>query len=191
MSIGTGSDSGSGKDRYAALATLLREQRRALGLSRKDVCELTGLSYPYVSQLEGGYRAPSLATARKLADALHLDVEQIVVVADDTAQSLPAAPRAYANPRYARSATIEALAAGPFQPETMTGALPAADAGLRTSSARRTGTDAAVADAAARLIGLPAGRRLDALAEVQRQVVDSVVEAERGARPPGRGRPVR
>ncbi|GAA4287953.1 helix-turn-helix transcriptional regulator [Georgenia daeguensis] len=76
--MGIGRDSASEKDRYAGLARLLRDRRTELGLSRRDVVARTQLSYPYVSQLEGGYRAPSLSSARKLADALHLQVEDIV-----------------------------------------------------------------------------------------------------------------
>ena len=68
----------SSKDRYPGLARLLRGRREELGLSRRDVVTRTQLSYPYVSQLEGGYRAPSLGSARKLADALHLPVEEVV-----------------------------------------------------------------------------------------------------------------
>ena len=72
------SDSRSSKDRYPGLARLLRGRREELGLSRRDVVTRTQLSYPYVSQLEGGYRTPSLGSARKLADALHLPVEELV-----------------------------------------------------------------------------------------------------------------
>lgn len=182
MSIGTGSDSGSGKDRYADLAALLRDRRTALGLSRKEVCELTGLSYPYVSQLEGGYRAPSLATARKLAEALRLDVERIVVLADDAAPAAPRIPtgRSYANPAYAgarREFFASSSMIDAFAPELMSA--PPADAqSARRATARRSrrrGTDEVVADAAALLTGLPADERLDALAAVQQQVIDSVI----------------
>ena len=36
----------------------IRERRQELGLRRRDLVELTGLSYPYVSQIETGYRSP-------------------------------------------------------------------------------------------------------------------------------------
>lgn len=89
-----GGDSRSGKDRYSGLARLLRGRREELGLSRRDVVTRTKLSYPYVSQLEGGYRAPSLGSARKLADALHLPVEEVVRAAggDLTRSPEPSAP---------------------------------------------------------------------------------------------------
>lgn len=69
------------KDRYAELARLLRDRRRQLGLTRRELIEATGLSYPYVAQLEGGYRAPSLATAGKLAEALGLTADRIAEAA--------------------------------------------------------------------------------------------------------------
>ena len=46
------------------------ERRERLGMSRRDLAEATGLSYPYISQLETGYRQPSPAAIQKLADAL-------------------------------------------------------------------------------------------------------------------------
>lgn len=98
------------KDRYAGLATLLRSRREALGISRRDLAAATGLSYPYIAQLEGGYRAPSVTTARRLADALRLPVEEIVHATGAAAATAPA-PAAYllvkredawlANPAYA------------------------------------------------------------------------------------------
>jgi len=102
--MGIDRDSASAKDRYAELARVLRGRRTELGLSRRDVVARTQLSYPYVSQLEGGYRAPSLSSARKLADALHLHVEDIVRAAGgDLPESLtrpPGAPRPAAGTQF-------------------------------------------------------------------------------------------
>lgn len=121
MSIGTeGAGGGTGKDRYAELAALLRARREELGLSRRALAETTGLSYPYIAQLEGGYRAPSVSSARRLADALRLPVEDIVHAADETSPSSPpaldSAERAWMpNPSYALS--IDRGPAGPAVPE--------------------------------------------------------------------------
>ncbi|PFG39574.1 helix-turn-helix protein [Georgenia soli] len=95
-----GGDSRNSKDRYSGLARLLRGRREELGLSRRDVVTRTKLSYPYVSQLEGGYRAPSLGSARKLADALHLPVEEVVRAAggDLTGSPEPSTPARRAAP---------------------------------------------------------------------------------------------
>lgn len=166
MSIERGSD----KDRYPQLAELLRSRRDELGLSRKEVCALTGLSYPYVSQLESGYRVPSLASARKLADALALPVDDIASLATDTptppAAAGPPAPRARASaagPRtYANPAYVDAIApvASAWVPDPQEWGVPSNLADV-------------VARAAALLDELPAEERLDALAELQRHVFDT------------------
>lgn len=181
MSIESGSD--SGRARYPALAAALRARRDELGLTRKDLTAATGLSYPYVAQLEGGYRAPSLATARKLADALRLDVERIVELAADTESETPRGPagQSFANPAYLgapRELLASASMGDAFAPDALSAPPPAAPAARRNFLARRSrgrGTDAAVADAAALLTALPADERLAALAALQQQVVDSVV----------------
>jgi transcriptional regulator with XRE-family HTH domain len=48
----------------------LREWREASGLTRLQVCALTGLSYQWLSALEGGWnnRQPSLETLVRLAE---------------------------------------------------------------------------------------------------------------------------
>jgi transcriptional regulator with XRE-family HTH domain len=162
----------SGRDRYAALATLLRERREVLGWSRKDVCAHTGLSYPYISQLESGYRAPSLGTARKLADTLGLDVEEIVVLADDAITGQPAGRQTFANPGFASRPALNAATSPPSksadaeQSEELVTAPP---------PPHRASRRAVITSAAALLTSLPAEDRLDALSAVQRQVVNSIL----------------
>ena len=56
---------------------LLRRSRERLGMSRRDLVEATGLSYPYISQLETGYRQPSPAAIQKLANALQLSLDDL------------------------------------------------------------------------------------------------------------------
>ena len=48
----------------------LREIREAKGLSQADIEKRSGLLRSYVSRVEGGYTAPSLATLEKFAKAL-------------------------------------------------------------------------------------------------------------------------
>ena len=59
------------------LGELLRRARERRGMSRNDLVEASGLSYPYVSQLETAYRMPSPAAIRKLADALGISLDDI------------------------------------------------------------------------------------------------------------------
>lgn len=216
MSIGGGGVSGgTGKDRYAELAALLRTRREELGLSRRTLAETTGLSYPYIAQLEGGYRAPSVSSARRLADALRLPVEDIVHAADETSSSAPPDPDPHArewipNLAYAPSIDEDSMgraAPAPPSPAASAAPLPAPPPPLGTPpprrrrgfarglSTRRTtdpvarGVADAAQDIASILRTLPAEARLDALAFAQREVMAEIVE-ERSSRPaPDAGSP--
>ena len=57
------------------LGRFLEQRRTELGLSRRDLAERSGLSYPYVSQLETGDRDPALKAMRQLAPVLDVPVE--------------------------------------------------------------------------------------------------------------------
>lgn len=57
----------------ATFANTLRALRERAGLSRADLATASGLSYPYVSQLETGLRKPSRKAAADLAKALSIE----------------------------------------------------------------------------------------------------------------------
>src|SRR3954463_13524736 len=59
------------------LGRFLEGRRHELGLSRRDVAEQSGLSYPYVSQLETGDREPAMKAMRALAPVLNVRVEEL------------------------------------------------------------------------------------------------------------------
>lgn len=52
------------------LGTKLKEIRRARGITLQDVARETGLSKSFVSQVEAGDANPSIASLKKIADAL-------------------------------------------------------------------------------------------------------------------------
>lgn len=56
----------------------LRELREAKGLSQGDIERRSGLLRSYISQVEGGYTAPSLATLEKFAKALEVEPYQLL-----------------------------------------------------------------------------------------------------------------
>lgn len=58
-----------------SFAELLVRLRKEAGMSRSQLSEGSGLSYPYVSQLETGIRKPSRKAAFELARALGLDAQ--------------------------------------------------------------------------------------------------------------------
>ncbi len=62
------------------LGRFLEHRRRELGLSRRDLAQQSGLSYPYVSQLETGDREPALKTMRALAPVLDVRPEELAAL---------------------------------------------------------------------------------------------------------------
>ena len=62
------------------LGRFLEHRRRELGLSRRDLADQSGLSYPYVSQLETGDREPALKAMRALAPVLEVRPEELAAL---------------------------------------------------------------------------------------------------------------
>ena len=56
----------------------IRSLREARGLSQGDIERSSGLLRSYISRVEGGYTAPSLATLDKFAKALGLECYQLL-----------------------------------------------------------------------------------------------------------------
>ncbi len=85
------------------LGRFLEHRRRELGLSRRDLADQSGLSYPYVSQLETGDREPALKTMRALAPVLEVRPEElaalVAVIAARNAGAAHAAARTKSAPR--------------------------------------------------------------------------------------------
>jgi transcriptional regulator with XRE-family HTH domain len=60
----------------------LRELREAKGLSQGDIERRSGLLRSYISRVEGGYTAPSVATLEKFAEALEVEPYQLLYKGD-------------------------------------------------------------------------------------------------------------
>lgn len=66
------------------LGDYLTGRRRELGMDRKTLAALSGLSYPYVSQLETSPdKTPSEKALRLLAPALEVELEDLLEVAGE------------------------------------------------------------------------------------------------------------
>lgn len=65
----------------AKLGEYLHEQRLAAKLSLRQLAEQTGVSNPYLSQIERGLRRPSAEVLQQLAKALRISAEQVYVQA--------------------------------------------------------------------------------------------------------------
>src|SRR5215204_6365460 len=62
-----------------SLGEYLREQRTANRLSLRQLAEQTGVSNPYLSQIERGLRRPSAEVLQQLAKALRISAEQLYI----------------------------------------------------------------------------------------------------------------
>ncbi len=60
-----------------SLGDYLREQRHGAQLSLRQVAEQTGISNPYLSQIERGLRKPSAEVLQQLARALRISADQL------------------------------------------------------------------------------------------------------------------
>jgi transcriptional regulator with XRE-family HTH domain len=74
-------------------------------MSRKELAEATDLSYPYVAQIETGYRLPSAKHQVTLSRVLGMSLDDLF----DTAESLPIARSAVAPTRPAPLSLDEAI----------------------------------------------------------------------------------
>lgn len=84
-------------------------------MSRKDLAEATELSYPYVAQIETGYRLPSAKHQMTLSRVLGMSLDDLF----DTAEVLPAVRSAGAPTRTARPSIDEAIERAVHELETL------------------------------------------------------------------------
>ncbi|WP_370617627.1 helix-turn-helix domain-containing protein [Mumia sp. Pv 4-285] len=63
------------------LGGYLRDQRRQAQLSLRQLADLTGVSNPYLSQIERGLRRPSAEVLQQIAKALRISAESVYVQA--------------------------------------------------------------------------------------------------------------
>jgi transcriptional regulator with XRE-family HTH domain len=60
------------------VGTRIRALREGMGLSLRDLAELSGVSAPMLSQVERGETSPTLAVAGKIASGLELSLSQLL-----------------------------------------------------------------------------------------------------------------
>ena len=193
---------GSPKTGSEEFGDLLRQSRERLGMSRRDLVEATGLSYPYISQLETGYRQPSPAAIQRLADALRLSLDDLFSAMAKGRRdevSMNAEPErttgwvrnasfagagggAAAAPRASGRRMRAPMPSGPPVEVPARGDIPPAAAPLQVEhhlevrSPQGIDADAVVEKAADLIIALPAPIRLETMARLQAEVVQSVID---------------
>lgn len=55
----------------------IAERRERLGMSRRRLAEETGLSYPYIAQIETGYRLPATRHHQAIVRALGMSLDEL------------------------------------------------------------------------------------------------------------------
>ncbi|WP_200954424.1 MULTISPECIES: helix-turn-helix domain-containing protein [unclassified Nocardioides] len=141
-----------------ALGRRIADRRDELGLSRKDLASATGLSYPYIAQIETGYRSPSMKHQFSIARALGLSLDDLFSSPDD--QTFPGsavpAPPAAPPPRLPSRAPSRSLRTTP----------------------RRTTIDEVIEHAVTEIESLPVSVRLEALSRIQLRIMQGVTEEQ-------------
>ena len=67
------------ESRLHDLGAFIREQRRSARLSLRNLSALSGISNPYLSQIERGLRKPSADILQQIAKALRISAETLYV----------------------------------------------------------------------------------------------------------------
>lgn len=65
-------------DRLIAGENPVKVWRSHRGLSARDLAAATGLSAPYISEIESGKKEGSAATIKKIAEVLKIDMDHLV-----------------------------------------------------------------------------------------------------------------
>lgn len=156
----------------SAFGRVLSEYRKRRGMTRSQLAERSGLSYPYVSQLETGLRKPSRKAGAQLAAALGIDPLALEAALPSDDASSPSSERSLRVREALLSDRPGALdgvfASGSAAPTVMSLEEPSSDAPASASDV--------VHDVVARVEQLEPGERLDALAEVQRRVMQGLLD---------------
>ena len=65
--------------KVGSIGEYIREQRTRAKISLRQLADVSGISNPYLSQIERGLRRPSAQVLQQLAKALRISAEQLYV----------------------------------------------------------------------------------------------------------------
>lgn len=108
------------------LGTFIRDQRQRAKLSLRSVASLSGISNPYLSQIERGLRRPSAEILQGIAKALRISAETLYVKAGileehpgaSVTAAIEADPRLTHRQKDALIGIYESFVGGPEEPTT-------------------------------------------------------------------------
>jgi transcriptional regulator with XRE-family HTH domain len=99
-------DDGAWPGQVNALGGFIRAQRQMANLSLREMASMTRVSNAYLSQVERGLHQPSLKVLHSIADALHLNTDQLLTQAGWGGARAEAAERGSVDPG-PRPCTVE------------------------------------------------------------------------------------
>ena len=114
----------------ASVGEYIREQRSAAQLSLRQLSQATGVSNPYLSQVERGLRKPSAEILAQIAKALQISAESLYVRAG------------ILEPRQGDSSVTAALASDPTLTDRQRQSLLEIYAAFQSENDAHRGTDA-------------------------------------------------
>jgi transcriptional regulator with XRE-family HTH domain len=74
---------------FPSIGRAIRLVRTERGMNRKELAERSGLSYPYLSEIESGKKTPSSNAIGAIADALGIPAHRLVQVAETSLEGAP------------------------------------------------------------------------------------------------------
>ena len=155
------------------LGEYLVQRRRQLGMDRKTLAALSGLSYPYVSQLEASEdKRPSEKALRLLAPALQVELGELLEVADGWTSGTLSTPPDLRRSTWSRPAT-------PHAHPDLSNSVPGEsfDAVLGHVRARRSNRRSELVDDLARqLQHLPPADQLAVLHDLQARALEQLTQ---------------
>lgn len=157
-------------DSSSPFGRTVKQWRERRSMSRSDLARESGLSYPYVSQLETGLRKPSRDAARKIASALGISVE-------DLERTIPSDASNREEVRIAEQNAELLISAGSSPLRPVAGSLTLSTAG--SSPAKPGSREDLIADMIDLLEEFAPDERLDVLVEVQKQAMRRMLDQPR------------
>jgi transcriptional regulator with XRE-family HTH domain len=66
-------------DKKRKIGKIIREQRKSIPLSLKQLSEMSGVSIAHLARVENGERVPSPNILQKIAKHLHFDLNELLI----------------------------------------------------------------------------------------------------------------
>ncbi|MDQ3542039.1 MAG: helix-turn-helix domain-containing protein [Chloroflexota bacterium] len=72
---------------WAELGIVIRERRKAEGLTQERLAERADSHWTYISEIENGHRNPSINLLRRLANGLSVSLSELIAEAEGALNS--------------------------------------------------------------------------------------------------------